>query len=400
MKRIILTVLAITLVVSCGKKGLSEKEIAKYKAEGLRCLATGQYQQAVDNLLIITTHDDSSHTIVVALAEAYGGLEDYEAAVKWLNTINDYQNEEIKDKILAYRGSGYLKDIARVDWEIFKDKKWTYVIGFNDKYSKYRQDGKYGLLDLNYEVALPAKYAEIFTVYEPSLAEQIVVFKETEDAQANDWSQAIILDEKLTETAGEVPVYGSEEAAPVGYFVDTGNDDLLMEAYYEQKDGYVVTEAGTLDKDRVVNGAAACDNDYCLASYEKDDSYFLVNKADRFPHKLEGIPQDYLDGQQDSSAIVDDMIAMTKNGRCGYYNKDGIKIDDFHYQLLNDTGEDRARCATYREGYVTVRSGSLLGLLNNRGVPVVPAMFDGISAVVHGRFLVIYQGKVDLARLK
>ena len=404
MKRFALVLLVILLLISC-QKGLSKKDISKHKEAGLAYLEEGSFQKAIDSLLLIVDYDDDQ-AIKVALSDAYAGIKDYGNAIYWLEKIGGFAVQEYQDLINNYRVLGYLKDLATVDWEALKNKQWTYVMEFNDKYLKYQENDKYGLLDAHtYEVVLEAEYAEVFTIFGEPFNGKILVFKDRLDALSNNWEKAIILDGKLKESKEKVPIGGWGDPEPIGYFVDTLNDNLLMKAEYNKGGDYKVTVVDVIDKTRVVNGALRCDEeeedeDVCYALYENEDKYFLTSGKDQKVYKLEGRPQDYVNGSVEGKSIVDNMIAMERNGKCGYYNSEGILISNFLYDLVYDTSEDRARCQVYNEGFVVVNSGGKFGLMNNKGVTVIEPVFDGMSPVFGDNFIFIYQDKIGVATIK
>jgi len=396
MKRIICVLVVVLLISGCDK-GLSKKNIAKYKEEGLMYLAEEEYEKAIESLSLVLEYDDDEYTITFAYVEANTAIEDYPTAIKALENLNDAENSEIRNRLITLKGSNLLKNIASVDWETMEDTKWTYVGAFNDEYFKYGIGEYYGLLDWDFNVVLEAQYYDVFTLYGPYKG-QVFVYKNAKDYATNDIAKAVILDSKLKETKSKIPSSKWGKPSPKEYFVDVSNSNIFMRMESYKVAEETVTEARTvsyIDKDMVVVGAQAASN----KQYERKKEYYLVYKKDLSVHKLLGTPQHNYDGYFPDRSIVNDMIAVQDNGRCGYYNLSSIIVSSFIYSAIGDN-EANYICNSYSQGYVVVYDGYAYGLMDKNGKLVTNIEFTAISNTMNDRFIFIYQDRIGIATLR
>ncbi len=399
MKKILVLLIALSLLTSCGQK-LTKKKIANYKQEGLYALQQGEYQTAIEALSQILEYDDENNTIAYALVDAYVGAEDFNKAIRTLEKIKNSDPEKIFNLITLYKGSNLLKDIAKVDWETYKNKDWTYVGAFNDDYFKYAVGKQYGLLDTFYDVALEALYADVS--YWPGPYDGLITAYRTElEAVNNDQSKLVLFDRNLKETKKKFATKTWGTGYPKEPFIDifSGNQLSYVDVY--KVEGVVKADIRAvflLDRDKVVAGALR-ENDGDSFNLRFENEFYLVNKKDLSLHRLQGKAKDHFYGYYPDGSIANDMITMEDKGKCGYYNMSAILVSSFIYD--GEPQADRSyRCNSYSHGYVVVKFDGKYGLMDKNGNLVVKAEFDSITDIAYGSFLVIYQGRIGLAQLK
>ena len=401
MKKILIILVAFILLGGCNRS-LSKKKIAAYKEEGLLALQEEDYPAAIEALSQILDYDDENNTIAFALVDAYVAVGDFNKAIRTLEKIKSSDPERIFNLITRYKGSNLLKDIATVDWETYKDKDWTYVGAFNEDYFEYGVGSQYGLLDLFFDVALEAVYADIS--YWPGPYGGLITAYRTEmEAINNDYSKLVLFDNNLKETKKKFATKTWGSGYPKEPFIDIFGGNQLANVDEYKVEGVVkanIVRVNLLDQDKVVAGALKeTDENNYLKKLEFVDEFYLVNKKDLSVHRLQGKAKDHFYGYYPDKSISNEMITMEDKGKCGYYNMSSILVSSFIYD--GQPQADRSyRCNDYSHGYVVVKSDGKYGLMDKNGDLVVKAEFDGITDIAYGTFLVIYQGHVGLAELK
>jgi tetratricopeptide (TPR) repeat protein len=438
MKKSLILLLAILILYGCDGQ-LSKRKIEQYKTEGIQQLQDGNYQEAIDSLTLIIDYDDEDNavklalvdanrglgnqaevirlleeirsdsdvddSIILALSDAYAITQNYDKSIELLESIVTDENEELKFKIVLYQGSDYLKDFATVDWETLKDKKWSQVLTFNDvaKYIKFKEGKKYGILDLSYNVVLKAKYADLFTGYGAPTFNYKLGYKTEKNAKRDKWSKIIVFNDKM-KISNKQPPYQDYVPEAYGYYIDTKNANRLR--YIEWKENKdtsmkaIVKKVSSIKKDMVVEGAYHCTKESCDSEYQRVYTYFLVKKEGLKTIKIQGKPEGYRFGDDVNKTIIDNMIRTKKKKKCGYYNLDGQLVSNFKYDVIKGLSKYSGYCSPYSEGYVVVKKSKKFGMLNQSGELVVDAVFDGLSNLQDGRFLVVYDGHVGIATIK
>ena len=397
MKRLVTGLVVLLLIVGCSK-GLSKKEVEKYRTTGLDYLEQEKCQEAVDNLSKIVSYDDDDYTIAIALAKAYSGLADFRNAIRVLEETGAKSMPAIRELLIIYQGSLYLRDFADVDWQKLAYLDCDWIDTLNERYIKYKVGELYGLLDNDYNIVLEPTYYEIIMGFGP-FDGQIMVYKDAKAAAMKEIDKTIILDDKLNETKKKGYGFGYNESGPEGYFIDVGNDNQLMKMEWEgnAKSGYIAkpTPIYAIDKEMVVPAAerdALNDDEYSVV-----EGQYLVLKDLRII-ALQGTVQNLIGGIESDRPIIDSMITVEKDGKCAYYNLQGINVSGFQYDIYNDASFKR--CNTYSGQQVVVKRDGRYGLLNKFGQIAIPIEFDGLSAVRNGEFLVLYQGRLGVAIVK
>jgi len=394
MKKLILLAVVLLLLIGCNGK-MSEKEIAKAKENAMQLLADGDYAAAVEALNALLEYDDDDQTIAVALVDAYVGLEDYDKAIKVLDGIK-WSEEVKKDKILQYSIAKYLQGIATVDFAKLKDLSVDYLQHFNDKYILFRSEDKYGLLDRKYDVVLQAKYSGIFIGVGP-FDGKIMVYKNDKHAKNHDYSNAVILDKNLNETNKKGSGFGIEDIS--GYMVESKvKNKLIYVDWVDDGDGGVdidVSNVTNIDDDMVVPGGKL---EADFGAYSYTGKHYLVKASDLSIHQLDGVAVRY-DMLKSPIEIFDEMVPVfNKNKKCGYYNLNVLNVSPFVYDIL--PYKFSQECNDFSKGYAAVRSDAKYGMIDKQGELVVPLEFDSITTIVNDEFLILYQGRIGVCRLK
>ena len=74
-------------------------------------------------------------------------------------------------------------------------------------------------------------------------------------------------------------------------------------------------------------------------------------------------------------------------------------MSGFIYDEITGPANDRY-CSPYSEGYIVVKANKKFGIMDRNGKLVVDTVFDGITNLHEGQFLVIFEGNVGIAKVK
>ena len=356
-------------------------------------MASGDYQTAVEQLIELLEYDDEEKTITYALVDAYVGLENYPKAIEYLNII-DRDSETIKERVFTYTMTDIFKQIATVDMRTLKDLSVDYIQHFNDKYILFKSGDKYGLLNRDYEVALAAKYYGILIGIGP-FDGKIMVYKTAKHAKKPDYNNAVVLDNDLNEAKKKGYGFGYEEID--GYLVDVkDNNKVKFVDWVDDGDGdfdMKIKKVSSIEKDMLMAGGKYYKG---FGAYNYSGTDFLVKASDLSVYKLSGNAVGY--EATIMPDIFDDMIPVYKKKKCGYYNLGPSFVSEFVYDTLGY--KFLPECNSFSQSYAAVKLDNKYGMINKEGNLVIPTEFDGLTTIVNGEFLFIYQGRVGIGRLK
>ena len=398
MKKLVLLLLAILLMSGCNGKP-SAKKITQTKEKALELIAKGDYQSAIDALTDLLEYDDEDKSLTYTLVDAYVGLENYPKAIEYLNGI-DSEDETIKERIFTYSVAEQFKSLATVDFSTLKDLKVDYLQNFNDKYILFKSGDKYGLLNRNYEIALAAKYYGII-IGDGYNRGKIMVFKSTKLVKKHYEKDAIVLDGNLKETKKKGSNIGY--CSLIGYLIDTTNKNKFYDA--SMKPG---CDKGDWDFEKNVKLVKSLDKDMVIPAakvvhswgdgwwYEYAETDYLVKASDLSIHKLTGNFASY--NYEDIPPIKEGMIPVYKKNKCGYYNTEPTLVVDFTYDTFSYNM--LPQCSNFSSGYAVVRANDKYGIIDKDGKLIIPSEFEGLTDIVNGEFLILYQGRVGIGKLK
>ena len=102
--------------------------------------------------------------------------------------------------------------------------------------------------------------------------------------------------------------------------------------------------------------------------------------------------------------VIENRIAVKKNGKWGYLDENGKAVTDFVYDTAEVGTDGRwrsSRMYAFTNGYAVVRQGDSFGLIDKDGNTIVEPTFQGVSQVRDdGLFFIKKNGKWWVAKLQ
>lgn len=249
----------------------------------------------------------------------------------------------------------------------------------------FEKDGKFGLINEDGAIILPAEY-EAINLYETSPS------GEEHKLYAYDANyQGYWIEQDGSLTPGFMGGWGFEDSAeiywygdPVMFVSSEGKVPYSYEIYASYSHGTSVLGTitrGTPDVIPVqeINGYSQTTiSGMTTYSVEKvSEKYALLNL------KSKKLLTDFIFDDYGSSGFVDGILAVSQNGKWGYINENGKMITDFAYDASNVTEWGNTQMYAAMNGYIIVRQGNLVGLIDTNGNNVIEVKYSAVSQVSH-----------------
>lgn len=255
-----------------------------------------------------------------------------------------------------------IQPLVRAD---FNENTNHYDISYADCF-KIMLNGKYGIIDFNGELVVPAEYDQIFAIRN---SDDFLAIKNGEETDEQTYIHS-----DTFKTQSAYKKYNSEKYE---YYWNVKNSSAL----------FVVTENGATEKEEfspslpeTVKGVEVDSNRYIPTG--KFGLYVNSRNITGMVYSGAGI-------------FTDGLAAFESNGKWGYIDSNGRTVVPFEYDAVWGYsalgGEDTPYESS--EGHITVCKNKKFGILKDDGSMLIQPVFDDATPVIHGKAFVKYEGK-------
>lgn len=261
-----------------------------------------------------------------------------------------------------------IQPLVRAD---FNDNTNHYDISFAPCF-RIMIDGKYGIIDYNGEIVIPAEYDEIFAIRD---SDDFLGVKVDGEERKQTYIHS---DTFKTQSARKK--YNSKKYE---YYWNVDNSSAL----------FVKTEDGSTDKEEfspslpeTVKGVK-----YISGKYNTTGKFGLYSNS----RNVTGMVY------SGAGVFTDGLAAFKSNGKWGYIDSDGRTVVPFEYDAVWGYsalgGEDTPyECS---EGHITVCKNKKFGILKDDGTMVSDFIFDDATPVINGKAFVKQNGQYGVIRV-
>ncbi len=261
-----------------------------------------------------------------------------------------------------------IQPLVRAD---FNENTSHYDISFAP-YFRIMINGKYGIIDFNGEIVIPAEYDEIFAIRN---SDDFLGVK----IDGEDKKQTYIHSDTF-DTQSARKKYNSKKYE---YYWNVDNSSAL----------FVVTEDGSTQKEdfspslpETVKGVK-----YISGKYNSTGKFGLYSNS----RNVTGMVY------SGAGVFTDGLAAFKSNGKWGYIDSNGRTVVPFEYDAVWGYsalgGEDTPyECS---EGHITVCKDKKFGILKDDGSLIVDFIFDDATPVINGKAFVKQNGKYGVIKV-
>ena len=258
--------------------------------------------------------------------------------------------------------------IVRAD---FNENTNHYDISYADCF-KIMLNGKYGIINYNGELVVPAEYDSIFAIRN---SDDFLAVKKGEEINEQTYIHS---DTFKTQSA-----YKKYNTVKYEYYWNVSDSSAV----------FVSTENGATSKENfspslpeTVKGVNAV-----TGRYIPTGKYGLYVNS----RNITGMVY------TNAGVFTDGLAAFESNGKWGYIDSDGRTVVPFEYDSIWGYsalgGEDTPyECS---EGHITVCKNKKYGILNDDGSVLIKPMFDFATPVIKGKAFVKYEGLYGVIRV-
>lgn len=414
---IAIVVITILTVICLGLKDKKRvKEYEQYITMAENFMEELDYEQAEDTYLKAIEIQPKEREPYVRLAEIYFEQEEYEKVEDILNkadeagaeqtTEQETKEEEIKEQIKereeANEYSWVVEPTIEADDIFYLKTEKEYGVPMNEyhmqrttPYAVIEKDGVYGIIDLAGEFITEISYYQIYNFQD----DMILYLNDPEYVEDHPE------EENLFKFNGE-KVIASKGSGSYGvgmYYYCNG----LQEAhdFYEKVLVNMPSNPFPIKK-----------TDYVYAKEDKMYYEWMETLSDKYAVYYEdSLISDFI--YEECGSFAEGLMAVCKDGKWGYINKDGEVVIPMEYDASWDQyskydtpwaqyskGEDPGYikyCYAASDGYVVLRKGDEWELRDTEGKVVFPlGIFEAIRPVYDGRCWVKKDGKWGIIELE
>lgn len=299
-------------------------------------------------------------------------------------------------------------------WRVIKEGFEADSIRFSEGTIKYtvavfEKDGKFGLVNNQGEIVLPAEYDEI-TLSETEPCGDTLLRAIKSNPEEHDYMEYnVSSDGKLTKT--ESGGWGYHTSLNVYWYNDgvtiwdrfEGHCGSTFEEYKEYFHpryslvGTIVSTPHYITPIRKMTGVAYSEEEGLDVPLLESEKYALYDM------KKNVFLTDYIYDDVSYIGMVNDVLPVKKGDKWGYVNAEGKEITAFEYDPSEVATDGRWRAIRFYacvNGHFVVRKGDKFGLMDKTGKLVLDPIFEDVSQVDgSGRFWVKRDGKWTLAEL-
>lgn len=265
----------------------------------------------------------------------------------------------VKPSIIAQA----IDPLTRAD---FNETTNHYDISYADCF-RIMQNGKYGIIDLNGKIVVPAEYEDLYAIRESLNFLGIKLDYNSERVQT-------YIHYGTFETEPAYRKYNSEKYE---YYWNTSSNKAV---FVENKNGDAKEQEFSPSLPETVKGVVYEGNRFVATG-----SYGLYfNSKNVTGMRYTG-----------AGCFADGKAAFKSNGKWGYIDNTGRTVIPFEYDAVwgyNALGGEDTPYESYN-GYVTLCKDKKFGVMKDDGTIVVPFIYDGATPVVNGMLFVKTDGK-------
>ena len=293
-------------------------------------------------------------SLIICLFSSCSGSKKSETASKQTKTLEWAVSPSIE--------ADGISPLVRAD---FNENTNHYDISYSDCF-KIEKDGKFGIINLNGEMVLPAEYDDIFAIRN---SKDYIAIKKTSSGKVQKY-----VHDGTFETESAYKTYNSVKyeyywlvSASKALFVKNSGGDLSEQTLAATSPETVV---GVAKSGKGYNNIGL----YGL--------YFNGSKVN---------DQDY----SGAGCFTDGIAAFKSNGMWGYVDSSGKTVIPFNFEAVKGYSAFGGTDTPYEsyEGYVTLCKSSKFGIYTNNGTAVTDMVYDYATPVVSGKAYALTDGK-------
>ena len=294
--------------------------------------------------------------------------------------------------------------VPQVKWEILREGPAMDDVRYskgtvNYRVSVFKKDGKYGLVDFNGKIVVPAQYQSI-ELSEVDYGSNVTMLR----GYKEDWSETVFeADGRVSNVV--MNAWGYESTCHVywkdGQVVEWGSGDGSATGYREDWHPlYNMLGTIALTPSNIV--AVQEMKGYTTNEWDETVVEVVSEKYALLDYDTKTLLTDFIYEDCSSIGFVEGVLPVKKNGKWGYVNEKGEELTPFVYDA-SEIGEDNrwnpVRMYACTNGYIVVRQGDKWGLIDQYGTTVVEPIYEGISQVADdGLFWIKKDGKWWVAK--
>lgn len=261
-----------------------------------------------------------------------------------------------------------IQPLARVE---FNENTNHYDVSYAACF-KIMINGKYGIIDYNGDIVIPAEYDDIFAVRD---GDDFIGVKKGVDSVKQTYIHS--------DTFKTQPAHKKYNAQKFEYYWNVESSSAV---FVSVEDGNIKKEDFRASLPETVKGVKITGG-----KYTPTEKYGLFSNS----RNVTGLVY------TGAGVFTDGLAAFESNGKWGYINSDGRTVVPFEYDAVWGYnalgGEDTAyECS---EGHITVCKNKKFGILKDDGSVLVEPMFEDATPVVNGKSFVKHGGKYGVIRV-